>query len=459
MGTTGARKNLLWLAFILAAAFAFRLWLSIQSMHTDLIITAGWGQWISSHGPKGFYENSVWVYGWPTQPMVANLLYGWSFSFYERLNTLFVNISSFIAYHRLVPTKFWWWFNFVRWFGSAHYGATSFQYGELILMKVPTILADLGIALFIFFLGKGVVGQKKSLLLTTIYLFSPFSWYGSGVWGQTDQLAFLVVLVALVLTPAGLSLFSPLVIMVAILIKPTALIFIPLWLWVVAKRDIKRLAAVALGSLAALALYYWLVRMFSDLPLTIFDDNLKRIVFVKGAPVTWVSAFNFWRLVTHRGWLSSDFLLGIPFKLWADLIYGLFYLAALWRCRKRNLRGILEAIFIVGFAGWMFLMTMHERYFFPAVAAGLMLVIYEKRLLKYWLVLSVVFFLNLYYGYPPQWGFLRQILSWQGDLVPRILSAINLILLLRMMAVTGVGKELRELADWLRIRRTPRSLQ
>jgi len=38
--------------------------------------------------------------------------------------------------------------------------------------------------------------------------------------------------------------------------------------------------------------------------------------------------------------------------------------------RKRGWWEVLKAMFIIGFGGWMTMVTMHERYLFPAVVIG-----------------------------------------------------------------------------------------
>ena len=110
--------------------------------------------------------------------------------------------------------------------------------------------------------------------------------------------------------------------------------------------------------------------------------------------------------------------------------------------RKRDLEGMWKAIFIVSFGGWMTMVTMHERYLFPAIVVGLILAAENLKLMKYWVVLSLVFAVNMFTGwwYPESWGWLKNLLIWGGNIfdgpVPKIFSAINLglmIVMIRMM--------------------------
>ena len=67
----------------------------------------------------------------------------------------------------------------------------------LFLIKLPYLLADLGIGFLIFKIVKNLVKSNKiALLSASFYLFNPVVIYNSALWGQTDSLGSLFVLLA-----------------------------------------------------------------------------------------------------------------------------------------------------------------------------------------------------------------------------------------------------------------------
>jgi len=73
----------------------------------------------------------------------------------------------------------------------------------LTLMKLPAVLADLGIAFVIFNIPKLVkrtgfqhIPQSLATVCATLYLFSPIAIFDSAVWGQVDSLGVFLFLCA-----------------------------------------------------------------------------------------------------------------------------------------------------------------------------------------------------------------------------------------------------------------------
>ena len=66
---------------------------------------------------------------------------------------------------------------------------------NLLLLKLPSILADLGTAFMLYYLAKDRLPGKWPLLAASLYIFNPAVLINSSVWGQVDS--FLVLLLAL----------------------------------------------------------------------------------------------------------------------------------------------------------------------------------------------------------------------------------------------------------------------
>jgi hypothetical protein len=261
-------------------SFFFRLYLSTKTNHVDIYTNAAWGEWIGENGPKGFYENNIWVYSWPTQPPLVNLVYGASNDLYKFFLELLRDSANTIVKYHLAPGHMVWWFNFVIWFDNPLTTEIWFPVGYLSTIKLFPILADLGIAFLIFYVAK--ISKSKNLLLwPSVYLFSPFSFYLSSLWGQYDQVSFLFLLASFLLLYKKQFLLSPLALSFSLGLKPTSLIFLPFYLFLYLKIKQKPLQFV-LGILLALLLQYLTVKVFTDEKvIPYFTERLVPIVFYK----------------------------------------------------------------------------------------------------------------------------------------------------------------------------------
>ena len=426
-----------WLIGTILAGIGWRIILSPLVFHGDIIMQAGWGKWIYEHGMRGFYENNVWTYGWPNHPPIVSWLYGVGFYIYHWFYTLLIVGGSFIANHHLGAAHIKWFYRFVQWWGNAKYSDTPFKFGELISMKLIPIVGDVILAGIIYRLVKLKTKITTARWAAAIYLFSPFAWYESGLWGQNDQLGLIFLLGAFWwLGQKKWTWLAPIMMTISVLIKPTAFIFGPLFIWAAIK-DNRTIKQVIWGGVAALAGYFLLTRIISPLNFWLFNINLQKQMFVKGEMWTWVNTFNFWRIIT--GYLTNyqQKFLGISLKIWGYVMFAGVNVLAFGISRKRNWDSILKAIFIIGFGGWMAMVTMHERYLFPAVAVGLILAMENRKLFKYWLAMSLILVINMYSGWwwPENWGWLKNILTWGNFMdgpVPKLLSIINLGLMIVM---------------------------
>lgn len=429
-------KYWLTLFVIFFGSFVLRLAITNLGFHDDLISITGWGDWLYKNGTKGFYSNNIWTYSWPTQPPLVNLLYGFNFHLYNTIESFLSSISYFIASNRLGAGHMPWLFDFVKWFGSQiFYLDTPFRVGNLVTMKLVAILADLGIGLIIF-----LVAQRKNInwgiLLSIIYLLSPFSWYISSLWGQYDQLSALFLILSLILLLKRRLIISPLILFISIQLKPTSLIFIPLFIWIYWKH--KPSARQIIISCVLLAvIFIYLITLFTDKNIFVFlhKDLIPRI-FLKSEFRVSTNSFNFWHILIGNNALNSNtpFLL-IPAQIWGWAIFLVFNIYAVKITKVLKLENIFIAMFLVGAGGWLFLTNMLDRYFFAGVVVLLFVSIYKKNLLKYWIILSLIFWMNLYsqWWFPSNLDLLHQLLVWQDGLLTRFLSLVNVVVFLRVV--------------------------
>src|SRR5258708_36584442 len=133
------------LVFLFIAAFVLRLFLINVAYHGDLYNNLSWGQGAVTHGLENLYEVKEWSHSIPNQPPLYILLFATTSFIYQTISNLTNYLNNNVS---IFPSSFvWFWQN----------------NGNIILLKLPSILADLGIAFVIFkFFKKKNLGFKLS---------------------------------------------------------------------------------------------------------------------------------------------------------------------------------------------------------------------------------------------------------------------------------------------------------
>lgn len=395
-------KNISKLIIICFFALVFRLALAPYFTHGDLTTQSEWGAWMYQHGPKGLYDWNQWISGyWPNHPPLISLFYLWGHELHSFLMMCFSNLGNFIALNRLAPTKFIWFFNFIQWFGQAHYENSFFLKGVVLSIKLPMIFADIIIAFIIYHLCK--INKTKWLKYILVFLFLPFSWYLSTAWGQSDPLAFIFLILAFIFISSKKSWLSPLLFAIAINLKPTGLIFTPLyfWIWYRQRQPIRKLI---IGSTVAAVFTYYIISLFaSRSPISYFSNEIVTRIFFTIKPLTHVNSFNLWYLINPQKNISAnDPFLFFNATIWGYLIYFVISLISFSIVKYKKLDSIFASLFIAGFGGWLFMANMHERYVYAGLVSLLFLSIYKHQYFKYFIILSIIFFINLLFAFHPE---------------------------------------------------------
>lgn len=425
-----------WLLFlILVLAIVSRFWISSYGYHVDIFSNAAWGQRIYEHGTKGFYTNSTWIYSWPTQPPIINLTYCFTYYIYsQKILWFFSYVYAVMVTHQLFPKYAEAIHAFVYWFGTKLYQDTPFTNGFLITIKLFPILADIIIASIIYVISRRQT--KRAFAYTAIYLASPFSWYLSALWGQYDQVGFLLLLVAFLCLYKRWFVIAVITLFVSIGIKPTSLIFIPLFVWVYFVQKPK-FVSVVLSCLALVIVVVLTTVPFTEknlLQFVLFDLVSK--IFYKSEFRLVNNAFNFWYVLVgtishNQNWL----FLFLPARIWGYVIYIILLVITFIKTKRFTIENLCIALFIVGFGSFLFLTNMLERYAFAGIVSGLLVCIYRPRMLVAWGLLSVIFWINLYHGWWfPEWlGTLHALLLWNNNLLTRLLAVINVAIFVMLV--------------------------
>ncbi|OQA93455.1 MAG: hypothetical protein BWY24_00473 [Microgenomates group bacterium ADurb.Bin219] len=408
---------------ILILSFIIRIYFSFGAYHPDLGNHLDWGKKFWEYGPKRFYGATFWGVSWPNQP--PGTMYLWA-------------IMSKINFW--LQDTFWKINLAVQFFPS---NIIPFVQKNLppALVKLPSILTDLGIGYLIYlFIGNLKFKKKKiwgkPLLAASLFLFNPVVIYNSSIWGQTDSLINFLFLLGVYLLLIKKNVFWGVFwILFSFYFKVSLLIFIPLMLVVLWKKFRTQPKAI-LSLISVFLLFVILSLPFSyKSPIKwLIDLYRTRILGGQGNMLT-ANAFNFWGLIfgidfsrTDEGWF-----IGLSYRNWGYLFFAFFYLTILIKLIKTkfSINSIMASFVLISFASFLFMTNMHERYLYPAFPYMAVLVALSGLPFLFYNLVSLLHWLNLYHlWYYPDWPLLRSVIESNDLIFTRIFSALLLLLFL-----------------------------
>lgn len=294
-----------------------------------------------------------------------------------------------------------------------------------LLLKLPAILADLGVAWVAGTLAVRIAPAELRerwpirALVAAAVLFNPAAIALSAVWGQVDAVPAVFVLSSMLLLFTGrqslrretgaLLLFA-----VAIAMKPQSGFVLPVILYALYRRYLHGRTRPELidGTLSiavagVLSLGLWAV---SGLAFGLGPVALVRFYRHSASvyPVTSANAFNLWGAVGFwRNDVTGDHVLtvaGVPALYAGTLAFVACVALVLWRLHRAIGRGahvgraLTVAAAVVNLLAYTLLTRMHERYMFVALAC-LAPLIFARGLRLAYAGLSCLFVLNLWYPY------------------------------------------------------------
>ena len=328
------------------------------------------------------------------------------------------------------------------------------------LVKVPAILADVGIAWLLFVLCRrwggqlvdrtrfGVGAESLGLAAATIYLFNPGVIFDSAVWGQIDSVGTLVLVATIYALGRGWTEVAALGAIVALLVKFQFAFLIPIVAVVGlrrhligrssdpdhdGRRDPLRVLTslgTAFGSLTVLLLPFNMT-LYTPLAggdprgflgfLPAADPSRSLIGKLVEAASTYtgltINAFSMWRNpwsglgdTMQRGDDAGVAIaIGSATLTWQAVGTLLFAAVAIGAvvvvARRDDLRGILLASLVLAIAFFVLPTRVHERYLFPALALAAPLVLAGRSWPWIYGGLSLLFFANIYWVYTEDWSF------------------------------------------------------
>lgn len=238
-----------------------------------------------------------------------------------------------------------------------------------ILLKLPAMLADVAIA-WLLFARLRASGKKLAWTAALAFAFNPALILNSTIWGQTDSILSLLLLLAFFSQARREFEFCWIFLALAILTKPQALLMAPLFVfWPVGWWRGGRALTAALAALATTMLlvdpfragraWSWLIELYSGTAGNYAETS--------------VNAMNLAALLFGMRGQDSVEYFGLTAQVWSFVVglgIGAGFLASYLRARNRVVyTQFLAAATLVAF---VCLTRMHERYLYPFfVFAGL----------------------------------------------------------------------------------------
>lgn len=375
------------------------------------------------------------------------------------------------------------------------------------LIKIPPILADLGIAYLVWSMARELgVRDRLAVVAALVVAVNPVFWFDNVVWGQVDSFGVLFLMLGLRSLwrdqPERAAIFA----VIAAVVKPQLGILIPVVAIVTIRRALRpvpkdpdvlasagRFAALeartghpvrilttaVAGYLAALALclpFGLSVLQLSPTPPFIGSGLVEQIALAGGGyPYLTVNAYNTWALVpsdlglslANSGQWACDALStpadrcgagvvqfgAVPAVVVGALLLVLAIvsvLVAIWRHPDRLT--ITVGLAVIALAFFMAPTRVHERYGFPFFAIAAVLFAISPRWRAAYVILGLATVANMYVVpttiYAPPAGSPNPLRDWFA-LGPGIRSQVGVTVIALMHTVASIWA-------WLQLRRSAR---
>jgi Gpi18-like mannosyltransferase len=268
--------------------------------------------------------------------------------------------------------------------------------GFRVIVETPPLIADLLIGLTLYFAawrdGRGL----RAIIIMMLFTANPALIFDTVVWGQSDSVVALPMIVAAILIFAGRYRLGWSVTAIAMLAKPQAIAFTPpLALWTLFNGGVVECTwcgSAFLGTVAIGIIPYqlghswdWVINVYKDLGTRFSEAS--------------VGAFNFMGLIGGMGTPDTDKVFGgVSYSAFGLAIVCAVYLIVsymIWRARSP--RHAMLAIFVALFGFFLFAPRMHERYLYYPVVFLIPIALESGFLTSAFALVSATFLFNLIY--------------------------------------------------------------
>ncbi len=271
-----------------------------------------------------------------------------------------------------------------------------------ILVKIPAMLFDCATGILIFNIAQEKFSKSLAATLSLAYLLNPAIIVNSAVWGQVDAVNTFVVLLSFYYLTKKRYLGSCLLFAVALLIKPQALFFTPIYLFVVFdylydnKFSAKSFKNVAIWGFSSL-----LLMVAGMLPFTKnldFSPIIEQYInTITSYPYASLNAYNFYSFMGANWMPVTRRVFGLTITVWGSIFIQLIvYLSLYLLYRFKDKSNYFFTAGLINALTFMFSTRMHERYLFPSLSLFLIAFLYkkERKFLLLYAGFSVTLFIN-----------------------------------------------------------------
>lgn len=422
-----------WLvAGLLIVAFLFRASLSPYINKGDILVMEEWSRNLYEKGLPGSYFREGWVYSFPTQPPLMMLFYWLSRWLYENRYVLAIT-------HNLIK------------FPPAAILLWLAANGPFFFIRLWGILADCASGLLVYLLLKQQKKKETLALSALIFLvFNPITIFISSIWGQVDLLAcFLSFASFFVFYKRWGKFTSPLFYVLAIMVKPTVLLLLPLYLIFIFRESFLSPANKKtyfifpiLGVICSALIIFGTFFPFWDRPQT-FSSFLNSVLTrrilpsAKGVSKVATSGYTFFTVFFDIDRTLGNYRVVLTLDQWGQLFFiGIIFATGLMMFKKREpfekeINHLCFLAYFIAEGTFLFRTNMAERYFLPAFLFLYLLffLIKSKSLRIAILIQMFLWFINLstsFFLSDSHW--LDVILRQNNYWGTRVLSFFNLLI-------------------------------
>lgn len=331
--------------------------------------------------------------------------------------------------------------------------------GFVIMLKLVAVLADVGIGLLLFLIGRRLGGRGAGLVAATLFMLNPASIFLSAVWVAWDSVSTVLAVLSLWLVLRGAPEWALPVLTYAALIKPPLILLAPAYGLAFLHRYLaphtpwaaglnapapveslgRSLSRAVVAAVASVVILIVTLTPFGvglpPLPPTgwsIFDQ--LTYAFTR-FPYAWLNAFNVWALLAMQKpleWPSDQQeFLGLTYQAWGALLWATTCATLLIRyARRGDDRALVWVCMALMFASFMLPTRMHPRYLLPTLVLAALAPVLAPRLRWLAVALTVTFLANLLWNYNLYFPLIEIARSDESsDVFIRVLALANVVLL------------------------------
>ena len=271
-------------------------------------------------------------------------------------------------------------------FISNLFGFTNIYPAHLIMIKLPSIIADIVTSFLFYKIAGKRMNKTVSFILSILYIFNPAVFLNSTLWGQVDSFFTMILLLGIILIDKGKFSYATILFTISVLMKPQGIIFLPVigYELIIDFLKTKKLKNIGLSALYAIITTLIVVIPFSNgrSPKWLIDLYKNT---ADGYTYASMNAFNLFSLFGANSMVDDQTLFIFSYYAWGmffivltSLFTGFLYFANFLK-HNQAAQNIAPIAALIQMTGVFVLSTrMHERYLFPAIAFALLSYIFYK---------------------------------------------------------------------------------